>query len=329
MRTAATGASQWASSRAGTSSRSINVAGSVGPSSAQPRTGRVRRAARRSPRTRGSTTSRPSAHTRLSASRSWTDACISARRFAEPGVTERLGSSSTWARERLRNPRWGVRALVHPLHEPAQARQVVEQHVLLQDRRHVERVCRYKVGHRHFVADEELPAVHVLLQDRRHVEEVLPGERYLRREPLLGWVERSVSRHSPERLFQLGRGEEEPSVDLRPCSKPAGEQAFLRVLLRQVEDDRDRLRENEVAIDEDRQLSGRVHGEKLRPPMLALGGVYVDELVLHTQLAQRPEDADRTGRREPIMAWLSPSARSVDQEAAHRSRGGSSRVWFR
>src|SRR5204862_6171955 len=227
-------------------------------------------------------------------------ACITARRSAERGVTERLGSSSTQARERLRNPRWGVRALVHPLHELAQARQGVEQHVLLQDRRHVERVCRYKVGHRHVVTDEELPAVHVFLQDRRHVEEVLTGDRYLRREPLLGWVERSVSRDSPERLFQLGRGEEEPSVDLGPGSKPAGEQAFLRVLLRQVEDDRDRLRENEVAIDEDRQLSGRVHGEKLGPPKLALGGVYVDELELDIQLAQRPEDADRTGRREPI-----------------------------
>src|SRR5438094_9985209 len=114
------------------------------------------------------------------------------------------GSSSTQARERLRNPRWGVRALVHTLHEPAQARQVVEQHVLLQDRRHVERVCRYKVGHRHVVADEELPAVHVLLQDRRHVEEVLTGDRYLRREPLLRWVERSVSLDSPEGMYQAG-----------------------------------------------------------------------------------------------------------------------------
>src|SRR5688572_28673909 len=114
------------------------------------------------------------------------------------------------------------------------------------------------------------------------------------------WVEHGVSRDSPERLFQLGRGEEEPSVDLRPCSKPAGEQAFLGVLLRQVEDDRDRLRENEVAIDEDRQLSSRVQREKLGPPEVALGGVYVDELELDIQLAQRPEDADRTGRREPI-----------------------------
>src|SRR5689334_5201412 len=34
--------------------------------------------------------------------------------------------------------------------------------------------------------------------------------------------------------------------------------------------------------------------------MLALGGVYVDELELDIQLAQRPEDANRTGRREPI-----------------------------
>ena len=72
-----------------------------------------------------------------------------------------------------------------------------------------------------------------------------------------------MSRDSPERLFQLGRGEEESSVDLGPCSKPAGEQAFLSVLLRQVEDDRDRLRENEVAIDEDRQLSWRRLGRSL------------------------------------------------------------------
>src|SRR5207237_9046783 len=150
-------------------------------------------------------------------------------------------------------------------------------------------VCQYKVGHRHVVAEEELPAVHVLLQDRRHVEEVLTGDRYLRREPLLGWVEGSVSRDSPERLFQLGRGEEEPSVDLRPCSKPAGEQAFLRVLLRQVEDDRDRLRENEVAIDEERQLSGRVYGEKLGPPKLAIGGVYVYVLDIELQLENIPE----------------------------------------
>lgn len=50
------------------------------------------------------------------------------------------------------------------------------------------------------------------------------------------------------------------AVPLRPY-----EQGRPAMLLRQVEDDRDRLRENEVAIDEDRQLSGRVHGEKLGP----------------------------------------------------------------
>src|SRR4029453_291807 len=165
---------------------------------------------------------------------------------------------------------------------------------------HVERVCRYKVGHRHVVADEELPAVHVLLQDRRHVEEVLTCDRYLRREPLLRRVERGVARDAPERLLQLGRGEQEPLVDLCPGSEPGGQEAFLRVLLREVEDDRDRFREDEVAIDEDGQLASGVHREKLGAPMLALRGIYVNELELNIQLAQRPEDADRTGRREPI-----------------------------
>jgi hypothetical protein len=159
--------------------------------------------------------------------------------------------------ERLRNP-WGcLGSCIHPFHVAAQARQVFEQAAPLPDRRHVERVGGNEVGHRHFVADEELTAVHVLLHHRRHLEEVLTGDRYLRSEPLLGGVEQSVSRHSPEWLFQLGRGEKQPSVNLRSGSKPAGEQALLRVLLRQVEADRDRLRESEVAIDEGRQLSGR------------------------------------------------------------------------
>src|SRR5581483_3080481 len=60
-----------------------------------------------------------------------------------------------------------------------------------------------------------------------------------------------------------------PSRDLRPRSQPAPEQGFPRVFLRQIEADRDRLRENEVAIDEDRQLSRRVQGEKLGGPNLA------------------------------------------------------------
>ena len=43
----------------------------------------------------------------------------------------------------------------------------------LQDSRHVERVCRDEVGHRHAVADEKLPAVHVRFHDSRHVDEIV------------------------------------------------------------------------------------------------------------------------------------------------------------
>src|SRR5437016_6996615 len=43
-------------------------------------------------------------------------------------------------------------------------------------------------------------------------------------------------------------------------------------------------------------FTARNSGRRCSP----LGGVYVDELEFDIQLAQRPEDADRTGRREPI-----------------------------
>src|SRR5262249_36785061 len=72
------------------------------------------------------------------------------------------------------------------------------------------------------------------------------------------------------------------------------------VLLREVEHNRDGFRENEVAIDEHRQLASGVHREKLATPMLSLARIDVDVLELDVQLAQRPENADRASRRESI-----------------------------
>src|SRR5437016_12736438 len=78
-------------------------------------------------------------------------------------------------------------------------------------------------------------------------------------------------------------------------------------------------------------FTARNSGRRCSP----LGGVYVDELEFDIQLAQRPEDADRTGRREPIE--LHGVAVSFGPERRPRSgawpavgsRGGSSRVWLR
>lgn len=70
----------------------------------------------------------------------------------------------------------------------------------------------------------------------------------------------------------------------------------MRVLLREIEHDRDGFREDEVVVDEDRQLAGGVQREELGAAMLELGDVDVDELELDLELAQHPEDAQRAGR---------------------------------
>jgi len=64
-------------------------------------------------------------------------------------------------------------------------------------------------------------------------------------------------------LFELGRREEQPLVEMRALHEIARHQTGLGMLLGEVEDDRDGLGEHNVAVDEHRELSGGVERQEL------------------------------------------------------------------
>ncbi len=58
------------------------------------------------------------------------------------------------------------------------------------------------------------------------------------------------------------------------------------MLLREVPHDRDRFAQHEVVIDEDGHLAGGIHGQELRPAVLALSEVHLNVLEIEVQLPQ-------------------------------------------
>jgi len=128
----------------------------------------------------------------------------------------------------------------------------------------------------------------VLLHDRRHVEEVLARVGDLGGQPLLDRILVRVFRDAPNRLLELRRREEQPAIHLRTGSQVGGKETPFGILLREVQHDRDRFGQHEVVIDEGGELAGGIHGQKLRPAVLALRGVHLDVLEVEVQLAQHP-----------------------------------------
>jgi hypothetical protein len=79
----------------------------------------------------------------------------------------------------------------------------------------------------------------------------------------------------------------------------------------------------ELLVAEHRDLAGRVDRKKLGPLVLALREVHGDQLELNIRLAQRPEDADRTGRREPIELMASSKVAPLGPRRSHLAAAGS------
>jgi hypothetical protein len=110
----------------------------------------------------------------------------------------------------------------------------------------------------------------VLLEHGGHLFELAAGGLDLGGQTLRLGVDEGVLGDAPERLLELGRGEERPAVDLGPRPRVGRQQALLRILLGEVEHDRHRLGDHEIAVDQHRQLAGGVDRAKLGPHMLAL-----------------------------------------------------------
>src|SRR5215469_10464311 len=105
---------------------------------------------------------------------------------------------------------------------------------------------------------------------------------------------------TPERLFQLGRREKEPSDHLRSLLRIYRDQPLVAVLLRQIENNRDGFRENHVTVDEHGKLSGRIDLKECGTAMLAGEQVDGNGLEVDVQFLQRPTHADRASRSKLV-----------------------------
>src|SRR6266571_3160951 len=184
--------------------------------------------------------------------------------------------------------------------------------------RHVERVCGDEVRDGHVLTDQHRARLEVLLHDRGHVEEILAREGDLRGQPLLDRILVRVARDAPDRLLELRHREEQPAIHLRTGSQVGGEEPLLRILLREVQHDRDRFAQHEVVIDEDGDLASGIHGQELRPAVLALREVHLDVLEIEVQLPQHPQGTD--GARRSKTVELHRDASNADDTLSARAR---------
>ena len=113
-----------------------------------------------------------------------------------------------------------------------------------------------------------------------------------------------MARDAPERLLQLGCCEQKPTVDLRALFEAGGQQALVSIFFGQVEHDRHRLGEHQVAVDEYRDFPSGIDLEELGTLMLGGQKVDADGLEIHAQLLERPAHADRSGRAELVEFHL-------------------------
>jgi len=78
-----------------------------------------------------------------------------------------------------------------------------------------------------------------------------------------------------QRLLQFGRREQEPPVEFSSLPQAGRHQAFIGVFLSQVEDNRNGLREDQVAIHEHGEFAGRIDLEEFGLPVFA--GDHIDD----------------------------------------------------
>ena len=165
------------------------------------------------------------------------------------------------------------------------------------------------------VADDERASLHVLLGDVRHSAKILARERNVRGQPLLLRIQILVLGDAPQRLLQLRHREQQPPVDLRAAARVRRQE--LPILLREVQHDRCRLGEHEIAVDQHRDLGGRIELQKLGPRCLAGEQVHADRFEVDAELLQRPAGADRAREREFIQ--LHGALRS-DESSSRKAR---------
>src|SRR6185295_16031940 len=83
-------------------------------------------------------------------------------------------------------------------------------------------------------------------------------------------------------------------------------ESLLRILLGEIEGDRDRLVEHDVAVHQHGDLPGRVDGQELRAAMVAGEQVYALGFEVDTELLQGPARADRSRRGKLIQLHRLP-----------------------
>ena len=150
----------------------------------------------------------------------------------------------------------------------------------------------------HGISHDELAAAQMLLQNLRHRRKLLGSERHLTGQALVLRVHSRMSAYAPQRLLELGRREQEPSVELRAVPNIGRDQLLLRIFLGEVQDDRDGFGQNRIAVDEDREPSGGVDLQKFPAAMFPCEQVDSDGLERNPQFLKGPPHADRARDRE-------------------------------
>jgi hypothetical protein len=136
-------------------------------------------------------------------------------------------------------------------------------------------------------------------------------ERHVLRQALVLRQQSGVPGDPPQRLLELGHGEHHPAIDLGARLEIGWQELALRVLLREVEHDRGRFRDHQIAVDQHRKLARRIESEEFRPLMLAREQVHDFELELGAEFVEAPQGAQGSRRTEAIeFHRLPPLCRS-------------------
>ena len=208
----------------------------------------------------------------------------------------------TWFRRQSRecfgDARWRGRAGIHPFHVGEQPRAMAEQFILVAP---VEGVRQHEIGDRTLSpATNSLPCmccfstvaislISRLAILRRRVNAGLPDTARMARNRHSG-CSNSVAANSSQRL--PGR-----------APRDRWKQTLGGVSFAQIEYDRYRLGEHQVAIDKHGDLAGRIDLEEFGSLVLA-GLIDANGLEIHAKLLERPARADRSGRAEFIELYL-------------------------
>jgi hypothetical protein len=107
-----------------------------------------------------------------------------------------------------------------------------------------------------------------------------------------------MTRDAPQWLLELGRREQEPAIYLSSLAEIRWKKTPVEVLLRQVEDDCNGLRKNQLPIDEHGNLSGGVYLKEGWALVFTCDQVDRNGVEIDPKLLKRPAHSNGSRRTE-------------------------------